>query len=358
MMLSSHVADKLRDSRYRLVVTGAGGWLGMATLDLVSSALGDTLADRVCCFGSGARTLTLLDGTQIDQRPLDDLGLLAPRPTLVLHFAFLTKDRAEAMPEEEYYAANRAIGQTVLDSLDSIGAEAIFVASSGAAAFAEDPNASPAMRLYGRLKKDDEQLFALWAEEAGKRAVITRIFNLSGPYMNKHGSYALASFILDALAGRPVEVRAEKPVIRAYVAIRELMSLVFALLLEGERGVVRFDTGGQTMEMQVIAEAVAEVCGPVPVHRPPLGDAPADEYAGNPGAYEALLRNKSIPVVAFEQQIAETAEFLSEIEDLGWMRQKQRASAGVAPSVDAGIGATLTKPRSEAAGDRARNLNG
>ena len=357
-MLTPHVAAKLRDSEHRLVVTGAGGWLGMATLDLLSSALGDAFADRVCCFGSSRRTLKLLGGVQIEQERLDLLAALAPRPTLVLHLAFLTKDRAEAMPEEEYRNANRAIGRTVLDALGAIGAEGVFVSSSGAAAFADDPTASPAMRLYGSLKKEDEELFAGWAEEAGKRAVITRIFNLSGSYMNKHGSYALASFILDAIAGRPVEVRAEKPVIRGYVAIRELISLVLALLLDEGLGVVRFDTGGQAMEMQVIAEAVAGVCGPVPVRRPPLGNSPADEYAGNPEAYEALLRNKGIPVVAFEQQIAETAEFLSEIEDLGWMRQKQRASAGVAPSVDAGIGATLTKPRSEAAGDRARNLNG
>jgi nucleoside-diphosphate-sugar epimerase len=329
-MLTSHVAAKLRDSEHRLVVTGAGGWLGMATLDLLSSALGDAFADRVCCFGSSRRTLKLLDGVEIEQEPLGRLAALAPRPTLVLHLAFLTKDRAEAMLEQEYREANRAIGRTVLDALDGIGAEGVFVSSSGAAAFVDDPGASPAMRLYGALKKDDEELFAGWAEAAGKCAVITRIFNLSGPYMNKHGSYALASFILDALAGRPVEVRAAKPVIRGYVAIRELMSLVFALLLDGERGVVRFDTGGRATEMQEIAEAVARICGPVAVRRPPLEDLPADEYVGSAGPYAALLRDRNVETVAFEQQITETAQFLSKNEESGWMQRKRHASAGAA----------------------------
>lgn len=329
-MLSPNVATKLRQSGHRLAVTGAGGWLGMATLDLLSSALGGAFAGRICCFGSQARTLKLLDGREVEQKPLDRFGSLVPMPTLVLHFAFLGKDRAEAMAEDDYRAANQAIGRTVLGSLDRIGAEGIFVSSSGAAAFADDPNASPAMRLYGRLKKDDERMFAGWAEAAGKRAVIARIFNLSGPYINKHGSYALASFILDALAGRPVEVRAARPVIRGYVAIRELMSLVLALLLEEARGVVRFDTGGRAMEMQEIAEAVARVCGPVAVRRPPLEDVPADEYAGTAGPYAALLGDRNVETVAFEQQITETAQFLSKNEDSGWMQRKHHASAGAA----------------------------
>ena len=69
----------------------------------------------------------------------------------------------------------------MLEALDRIDARAIFVASSGAAAAAEDPTASPAMSVYGWLKKGDEDAFAGWAEERGRRAVICRIFALSGP---------------------------------------------------------------------------------------------------------------------------------------------------------------------------------
>jgi nucleoside-diphosphate-sugar epimerase len=64
------------------------------------------------------------------------------------------------------------------------------------------------MRLYGSLKREDEERFAAWADAAGKRAVIARIFALTGPYINKPGAYAIASFLADAMAARPVEVRA------------------------------------------------------------------------------------------------------------------------------------------------------
>jgi nucleoside-diphosphate-sugar epimerase len=188
-----------------------------------------------------------------------------------------------------------------------IGATAVFVASSGAAEFADEPNASPAMQLYGSLKKADEDMFAQWAEERGTRAVIARIFALSGPHINKHDTYALASFIRDALAGRPISIRADFPVYRSYVAIRDLMSVVFAAMLGEGAGVVRFSTGGERLEMQHIAETVSETVGHVAIDRPPLRTDAADEYVGDDAAYQELLSRYGIEHLPFAQQVAETA---------------------------------------------------
>src|SRR5687767_15978390 len=118
--LAAHVEALLRSSDARIVITGAGGWLGLATLELLAAALGRDFDARVHCFGSAQRSLALLDGTAIEQRPLDGIGSLDLRPTIVLHFAFLTKERAEAMDEEAYCRANRQVDQAVLDALDII----------------------------------------------------------------------------------------------------------------------------------------------------------------------------------------------------------------------------------------------
>ncbi|MCY7281440.1 MAG: NAD-dependent epimerase/dehydratase family protein, partial [Sphingomonas bacterium] len=186
--LSPNVAQVLVANDSRIVITGASGWIGMATLDLLAVALAEKFATRVLCFGSSHRTLEVRDGTSIEQRSLGEIGLLEPAPTIVLHLAFLGKDRAEAMDEAAYRAACRALDQAVHDALDPIDTKAIFVASSGAATRADDPHASPAMRLYGSLKREQEELFAAWAEQRHKRAVIARIFNISGPHINKHDS--------------------------------------------------------------------------------------------------------------------------------------------------------------------------
>lgn len=301
--LEPSVASALVEDGRRIVITGAGGWIGLATLDLLAAALGDRFEKRVRAFGSNTRALRLADGSQVLQRPLADMAWLPKEPTIVLHTAFLTKDRAEAMDEAAYIAANRAISESVLKALNPIGAEAIFVASSGAAAKADDPDAGAAMRLYGALKREDEERFAAWADETGHRAVIARIYALTGPYINKPGAYAMASFINDAIAARPVEVRAPRRVVRAYVAIRELMSLAFAALL-APKGVLRFDSGGEPMELGEIAGMVAAQTG-TGVRRAEITTGSADIYHGDDAAYRALLGEFGIAPVPLAAQVAE-----------------------------------------------------
>ena len=304
-MLEPHVAEALVADGRRIVITGAGGWIGLATLDLLAAALGADFVKRVVCFGSTTRALRLADGTPILQRPLADMAWLPHAPTLVLHTAFLTKDRAEDMTEADYRAANRAITQTVLDALGPIGAEGVFVASSGAAAKADDPAASPAMRLYGAMKRDDEAAFADWARRTGHRAVIARLYALAGPRINKPQAYAIASFLADALAGRAIEVRSPREVVRAYVAVREVMSLVFALL--GQRdGVVRFDSGDVPMELGEVAAVVAALCPGASVTRAPITDPAGDIYHADGQSYAALLAEHAITPVPLADALAET----------------------------------------------------
>jgi nucleoside-diphosphate-sugar epimerase len=305
--LSGPAAALLPGRPERIVVTGASGWIGLASLELLYNTLGPrAFAERVFAFGSSARSLDFGAGT-IQQRPLAAILSLPPAPTLVLHLAFVTKDKASAMDEGEYRRLNRSIGRAVLEALDLIGATAVFVASSGAAGYADDPAAPHDLRLYGALKKADEDMFAAWAEERARRAVIARIFALSGPHINKHENYALASFIADALAGRPVAIRADFPVYRSYVAVRELVALVFAAMLDEGPAVVRFSTGGERLEMQQVAETVAEVLGPVAVARPPLRNDRTDEYVGDDAAYQRLLSRYGIAHLPFGAQVAETA---------------------------------------------------
>lgn len=303
--LSPGVAAALAASDHRIVVTGAGGWLGLATLELLDNALGAAFADRVVAYASRARDVTLRSGTVVALRPLVDIACLPPRPTLVLHLAFLTKDRVASMDEAAYREANAALSASVLAALDAIGATGVFVASSGAARSAGDAAATPAMRLYGELKTHDETLFADWAQQTGRTAVVTRIFNVAGPYINKPGHYALAAFVADALVARPIAVQAPHRVVRSFVAIRELMSLVLALLLGGP-GIVRFDTGSDELELADLAAAVAAELGGSVARAPIVGDR-IDRYVGDPGPYRMLLARHAIARVSLAEQIRDTA---------------------------------------------------
>jgi UDP-glucuronate decarboxylase len=308
--LSETVIKPLQDGTQRIIITGAGGWLGMATLELLHNALGKDFSQKVCAFGSNDRDIHLRNGVIIHQRALTELGTLQPTPSLLLHFAFLTKDRVASLDEQAYCRANRMLSETVHHALDKIGVESVFVASSGAAYAANDPSANPALQLYGALKLEDEERFASWAKQHDRRAVIGRIFNVAGPYINKHQHYAFAAFVLDAIAKRPVSVKAPHRVIRGFVAIREVMSLVFAMLLDEQEQVIRFDTGGAAMELGEVAEIVAHTLGNAGATRADITNERIDHYVGNNEVYEALLERYAIQKVSLEAQILETADFL------------------------------------------------
>jgi UDP-glucuronate decarboxylase len=312
--LTGEGARRLARSDLRIVVVGAGGWLGLATLELLQRLLGADFDLRVRAFGSNARTLHLRDGVRVEQCAAEDLRGLTPAPSLVLHLAYLTQEKARAMPVEAYEAANRAISANVLEALDPIGATGVFVASSGASYAADDPDAAASLRLYGSLKREDERAFAAWAGRTGRSAAIARIFNLAGPYINKRTSYALACFIADALARRPVTVAATRPVYRSYVTISQLMSVVFGILTERAAGSIRFDTAGERdYEVGEIAAAVvAALDADVPVTRPPLSSDAADRYVGEGAIYDELRLHYGVGPVSLIDQIRETAQFMTQ----------------------------------------------
>jgi len=305
---------RLRNDPRRIVIVGARGWIGRTLLTLLRNALGaDAFSRRVNCFGSSEGEIVLDDGTRQMQAALDDLHKLPPAPTLLFHLAFLTKDKVAGMDAAAYCAANRALSQTVLDALDVIGVDRLFVASSGAAAFADDPGAAADLRLYGTLKREDEARFAEWAQRHRdcRRVAIGRIYAVSGPWMNKHETYALASFILDALAARPIEVNAAHRVMRSYVAVRELLSLVMAILLGPDgQAVERFATGGEVLELGQVADTVAKVIGGTVV-RKAITSPEENRYIGDAVGWQALLARHDMVHLPLAAQVAETAVWLA-----------------------------------------------
>ena len=312
-MFNSDLKDVLKADDRRIIITGSGGWLGLTLLDLLDKLLGPSALERVHCFGSSDRKLELMNGRKVTQQPLDKITALAERPSLLFHFAFLTKDRAEVMDNESYCKANRAIRKLVINSLGQIGVKSVFLASSGAAYRASDVSASQAMRIYGSLKLEDELDFSKWAEQSGQQLMTARIFNVSGPYVNKISSYAMASFIADVLRGQPIVVKATRPVYRSYTSAEQLLSLALAAMLSAEQQNLSFDTGGKKLEMRELAAEVATALNGMVAEVPVITNHAVDDYTGDAERYDRLLAEHNINSVQLHEQISETASYLENV---------------------------------------------
>lgn len=318
LALPPALAESLRSSHWRVLVTGAGGWLGQAALELLADALGVNWRKRVAAFGSNERLLVLRDGREIRQQPLAMLPTFPRQPSLLLHFAYLTREKATRMPVEAYLATNRALSQIAAEGGAAIGVERAFVASSGAthAALAAADDANPAL-LYGKLKLEDEALFERFAgDKPGRRTFVARLFNLSGPYINKLDSYALASFIRQARGGC-IHIRARHPVIRSYTSASNLLGAAMGQLLSDDAPpFLRVETAGDhEIEVGELARKVCDLVSPhAAIERNECAKQPIDRYVGDGRDYRLLLGEHGIAEHPLERQIAETAEYLAQLE--------------------------------------------
>lgn len=324
LALAPRHAERLRTSHWRILITGATGWLGQASLELLANALGEGWRERVLAFGSGSRTWRLRNGTEVEQQALADMPALSHAPSLLLHFAYLTREKAPSMAPRDYIEINRRLSRLAAEGGAKIGVERAFVTSSGATHAALDAvdavdavdDADPGL-LYGKLKLEDEALFERFAgDKPARRAFVARLFNLSGPYINKLDSYALASFIRQARSGC-LQIRARHPVIRSYTSASNLLGVAMGQLLSDDAP--RFQcvetAGDQEVEVGELAKMVCDVVSPnARIERNECAKQPIDRYVGNGRDYRLLLGEHGIVEHRLQRQIADTAEYLAQLE--------------------------------------------
>lgn len=308
--LFARIAAALAAESAPIVLTGGGGWFGRATLDLLDQVLGPALDGRVLVYGSHARSLPLRSGRAVECRALHTLADYAGAPPLLLHYACATKDRVAGLGAAPFLAINAEIRDSVAALIERRGVRGIFLPSSGSV---YDTGENP----YGLSKLLDEDRFAALAGRAGAPIVLARVFNLAGPYINKHQVYALASFLVALIEGRPIEIRARGRVVRSYLHVGDLLLLALgSLLLSPGTGPVRFDTqGAETIEVEALAHRAAALLGraDLPIHRAAPDGRADDVYVGDGTAMRELAAALDLPLRDLDTQILDTASYLKDV---------------------------------------------
>ena len=133
LRFSSRVRQALRETDAPVVVTGASGWIGLVTLEMLADALGTDFERRVVAIASKSRMIALRDGFAVRLTTLAECATrpLQPGP-LVAHYAFLTREKAADRTLESYVEANRAIIRDVGDFCRAHRAAGLVETSSGA----------------------------------------------------------------------------------------------------------------------------------------------------------------------------------------------------------------------------------
>lgn len=280
-----------------VAVTGVTGWLGRAAAE-VAAASGHELR----AFASAPSSLWLDQGGELEVRPLAELPD-TPHDVL-LHYAFLTRERVGEVGHDAYIEANREITRTVLEAITAQRPAAVVHASSGAAvdhgSLADDP--------YGALKAGDEQAF----DAAAGRCLNLRVFNVSGPWMTKPGGFVISDLIRQAGDGGPLRVAAGHPVIRSYVDVEDLAFLALTWALSDASSATVETVGEREVEIGELAAMVIDLVRPAntDIDRRYRSFAKPDRYVGESDAFHALAERLGVRIRPLTEQLERTAAAL------------------------------------------------
>lgn len=295
------------------LLTGASGWFGRTALHVYEQAHGpEALRREVIPFASRQRWVDFGSPQgPVLARPLAAITEV-PGPAGLLHLAFLTRDKVAELGLEAYRTSNRAITATVAQVLGAWPELPVVTTSSGAAAVLDGQPPDLEANPYASLKREEEAL--LEREAARRMAVVFRVFAASGQFMTRPGKFALGDFLLQALAGEPIRIRARHRATRSYVSAETLLALSWQLLQQpqGAGSLQRFDACTDTLTLQELAQLVAAETGAAVISPEIPPGAIYDNYQGDLTRFRSLLRERQLQPPTMAEQIRLTLRGLRE----------------------------------------------
>lgn len=222
----------------RIVVLGSSGWFGREFAAMRSEvAIPDAHVLEVPGPSAGV--------------VVSDEEVAAFDPTVVLNFAFLTRERVESEGLAEFGRINSELSERFLTLARADSVRFALTVSSGAAV--TEPE-----QPYGQMKLAEETA-ALDLVDAERTVVVLRAYSVSGGYVRRPDAYAFSDFILQAARGA-VQVNADRPVFRRYCSVTDSLAIAMNRGLAGESGIL--ETGGDLVEMGELARTIVQVVNP------------------------------------------------------------------------------------------------
>lgn len=293
----------------RFVLTGPSGWIGQAMLAHFARAWGDVLGETVTAFASKARAIDLPSGGSLAMRALDEIRPADVEGAHVVHLAYLTKEKAEELGERQFTETNLRIDDQLLNVLREARPRSVFVASSGAASLAAT---GVDLHPYGLGKLRQEARFLEWGARADVPVLAGRIFNLSGPYINKIASYAISNMAEQARETGAINIAATVPVFRSFLHVNDLCALVAQAAVTGVKRSSAVDLcGAEIVEMEDLASVVGEAVSPgVRIARERVDYGQRSVYLGDFTQTRILAMELGLPLASLRSQVKDTIDWL------------------------------------------------
>jgi nucleoside-diphosphate-sugar epimerase len=240
----------------RILILGATGWFGTTLTEML---IGST--QEVMYVASNPRVLKT-EGTSINVLAYDRDLIRAFRPTTVVDFAFLTREKAAQIGLADFQKTNEELTRQLIEVAALPSVKKVLFTSSGAAVYS--PGGQPKTYErdpYGYLKNQQEIKLKDFAKLSEKSVLCLRPWSVSGRLVGKPMEYAFSSLIIQALQGQ-ICLETKRPVFRRYCALDDMLAVAFSLWPDIPESEYRLlESGGELHSLVELAELVADLVG-------------------------------------------------------------------------------------------------
>lgn len=282
--------------KHKVVITGAGGWLGTELLELLLSQHGsECLSTSVVCLGTRKRQITLSDGTVIEILPLSE-NLEIQNVAGFVHLAFLTRDKVADYGTQKYSFTNLSITSRAIELIEKLQPQWIATVSSGAVlSYPGGPLENNLQRNpYGFTKRVEETMLSHVAHNIGAHLSIGRLWGAMGKYMPVNQAYAVSDFIVQAIKTNEIIIRSGNKVWRRYCDAAVFMDVLTSSAERFEN--TNFDSGGELLEVGDLAIAISELASPHVEVKRTFSVGEEDKYYPDPLGFDSLAADCGVEV--------------------------------------------------------------
>lgn len=292
-------------TRERVLILGSTGWLGRTAVELVTR---DEPRDALLI--SRSRQRISVGGVAHEVSSFEWRQVQAFAPSIVLNFAFLTREKVEQVGLARFIEENEALTNRLAEVASLPSVHTVVTISSGVAV--TNAGASIEVDPYAALKGREEAL-AAQLTRPGCGVVVGRAWSLSGPHVQRPMAYAFSNLIVQALQGQ-IRVHAEREVWRRYCDAGQFIEALTRSAAPDECLVI--DSGGPLVEVRELAQTIArevrcrDVSWPEPVGAP-------DEYYSDNHSWRRTCAELGIQEMGLTEQIDGVVAALARIGSAG-----------------------------------------
>ena len=289
----------------KIVITGATGWLGHASLQAIKKVMPEVKPEDLILYASRTRSHSDPSFGVVNVLELESSDLSSRKVDLFISLALKTRDYSMKMDEEEYLNSNKALIEKNLELMKLVHPQKIILISSGVVSKYLEGNGP--LDPYTEVKILEEKLFNEFAQQENSQLIILRLWGATGALMTEPLKYAIGNLIHQAETTNQMIINSKTEVFRRYTDATQIFEVLIRAIQMGYSGTL--NSGGVIVEIKALAQRISDYYGKsIEIVRNLESGGEPDFYVPTDSEFDELAITVGVSLLNLEDQIALTAK--------------------------------------------------